>query len=289
MKKWEMPSTQFINTLSQIYHSDSTSFLLGLKHYFRWHWIRRFGHFPREIKFSNSKLWVDRPSGVAALIYFMDTYDYNNMNLIKIMLAKTKATFFDVGANIGSYTMIASEVTDALIYSFEPHPVAYSALIRNIHLNARTNINALQLALGEQEGELFITNNYELSINRILGSDESTTDSLKVNVRTLDSVCREYKTHPWIIKIDVEGYEDRVLRGFLGESGSTGLFIIENGQSPNIQEIARQMDLSGPWYFHFKRRCFSRHPQSRPEDPLYIRTELIDELAKDQYVFHTSR
>jgi FkbM family methyltransferase len=284
-----MPSTQFINTLSQIYHSESISFLLGLKQYFRWHWIRRFGHFPREIEFSNSKLWVDRPSGVAALIYSMNVYDYNNMNLIKIMLAKTKATFFDVGANIGSYTIIASEVPDALIYSFEPNPVAFSALIRNINLNARTNIHALQLALGEHEGELFITNNSESSINRILESTESTTNSLRVNVRTLNSVCREYRTHPWIIKIDVEGYEDRVLKGFLGESGETDLFIIENGQSPNIRDIMRQMDLSGPWFFHFKRRCFSRHPQSRAEDPIYIREEITTELLKAQIIFDDRR
>src|SRR5579863_4327451 len=44
--------------------------------------------------------------------------------------------FVDIGANIGSYTILASGVRRARTIAFEPDPVTFAALSRNIALNA---------------------------------------------------------------------------------------------------------------------------------------------------------
>lgn len=281
-----MGSIQFINTLQQILHSDSTPFLIGFFRHLKWQWIRWRGIFPIELTFSKSIISVQRPSGVAALINCMNIYDFNNMNLLRIALSNREAVFFDVGANIGSYSIFTSEIAGSVIFSFEPHPIAFNDLLINIERNNRRNITPLRIALGDQEGKIFISNNPEISINRILESSDADENNPQVILRTLDGICQEHGVHPFVVKIDVEGYEKRVLDGFRKESADTLVFIIENGQNTEIRKTMRGMGLQGPWYFHFTRKSFSPFPQKRPEDPIYIRKDFIREMEKLRMEFH---
>jgi hypothetical protein len=101
---------QFFNTLQQVRYSESVGTIQGVWRHLRWEIRKRFLGFPCELQVGNSTLYVERPNGVAALVNAMGEYDYNNMNLLRLLLSQEKSTFVDIGANIGSYTLIASEI-----------------------------------------------------------------------------------------------------------------------------------------------------------------------------------
>ena len=64
------------------------------------------------------------------------------MNFVQLMLANG-SLFVDVGANIGSYTFIASENSSATVNCLEPNPSAFLKLKRNVAQNARNNVTLI--------------------------------------------------------------------------------------------------------------------------------------------------
>ena len=66
--------------------------------------------------------------------------------------------FLDVGANVGTYTLIASGVRKARTIAFEPDPQSMTSLRRNIDLNGLNGRVVLeQAAVGTEEGEVEFT------------------------------------------------------------------------------------------------------------------------------------
>jgi FkbM family methyltransferase len=127
--------------------------------------------------------------------------------------------FFDVGANEGQTALNARRVfPHAEIFSFEPHPTTYSALISK--LAHRTNFSCLNLALGSQSGE-FEMFEYESSVLNSMVPDAHFavrfgTEGRRVPVQctTLDGFCSENSIDALdVLKIDTEGFELEVLRG----------------------------------------------------------------------------
>jgi FkbM family methyltransferase len=270
--------TQFFNTLQQIKCSESVATVRGVYRHLRWQVRRRFNGFPCELKVGNSTLYVERPNGVAALVNAMGEYDYNNMNLLRFLLSCGRSTFFDIGANIGSYTLIASEVADATVVSFEPHPTTFALLQQNVQRNARDNVVCLNLALSSEEGELRFTDDVESTINRVVLAEENGIGKLRVPCRRVDEVCRELKLIPEFVKIDVEGFEVAVLNGFGESAGAAKLIFIEGGERQEVQSWMENSGYTGPRYSFFNRRLFSTVKQRRPEDPVFIHNRFVSEL-----------
>ncbi len=129
-----MGAHQFVNTLSQIWNSDSTAFSPGAARHLTWQVRRLLRTLPGEVQISESRLAVPARSGVAALINCMGMYDYNNMHLLQFLLAHWGGVFVDVGANIGSYTLVASEIRRARVISIEANPRTFAILQQNIQL-----------------------------------------------------------------------------------------------------------------------------------------------------------
>jgi FkbM family methyltransferase len=270
--------TQFFNTLQQIKSSESVGTARGVYRHLQWQLRRQFKGFPCELKIGSSTLYVERPNGVAALVNAMGEYDFNNMSLLRMLLSRGKSTFLDIGANIGTYTLIASEVTEAIVVSFEPHPATFARLQENVRRNARENVVCLNLALSREEGELRLTDISESPINRVVSAEENGVGTLRVPCRRVDAVCRELNLTPDFAKIDVEGFEDAVLNG-LGEYARTAkLIFIEGGERQEVQSWMDNSGYTGPWYSVFKGKQFSTEKQRRPEDPVFIHRGFLSEL-----------
>lgn len=121
--------------------------------------------------------------------------------------------FVDVGANVGSYTILACAVRGATGYCFEPIPSTYYRLVRNIRLNEiETRVKALNVGISDKEGELLFTSGQN-STNHVVANGEMAADAIKVKVLPLDSVL--VGESPSLIKIDVEGFETLVINGLL--------------------------------------------------------------------------
>lgn len=120
--------------------------------------------------------------------------------------------FVDVGANIGTYTILASGGAGARSIAIEPVPATYNRLMDNVHLNNITaKVDALNIALGQQVGVLNFTSGMTSAVNHVVIKSEAKTKLICVPVNTLDNVLRGHT--PALIKIDVEGYETLVLAG----------------------------------------------------------------------------
>ena len=118
--------------------------------------------------------------------------------------------FVDVGANIGAYTILAGAVAGARVICFEPIPATFGRFCANVRINQLENrIKALNIGIGHETGVLSFTDDLD-TINHVLSPSETSTGK-EVQVRHLDSLLEA--ENPACIKIDVEGFETRVLEG----------------------------------------------------------------------------
>lgn len=124
-------------------------------------------------------------------------------------LVRENDLFVDVGANIGSYTILASAENGARTISIEPIPGTYLSLIDNINLNKISDkVKALNLGIASKKGQLRFTEKLD-SINHV--TNDSLIEGIDVEVLPLDTILKN--ENPILIKIDVEGYESEVING----------------------------------------------------------------------------
>ncbi len=117
--------------------------------------------------------------------------------------------FLDIGANRGSYTVLASGVCGATTTSFEPIPETFSKLRANVRINNLDDKVRLQnLGLGADPTELFFSCSLD-SANHIVDA-QSELPKVSVPVVRLDEIT---DIAPNLIKIDVEGFELSVFAG----------------------------------------------------------------------------
>lgn len=118
--------------------------------------------------------------------------------------------FVDIGANVGSYTILACSAIGAKGYCFEPVPSTYNRLMTNIRLNnLGERVTSLNLALGNTKGKIHFSSDQNC-MNHVIADNEVATNKITVDVSTLDE---EIRNTPFLIKIDVEGYETPALEG----------------------------------------------------------------------------
>ena len=125
-----------------------------------------------------------------------------------------KDVFVDIGANIGSYTVLAGSVVGANCISIEPIPSTFSYLLENVKLNKIENkVNCLNLGLGKDSGTLRFSTD-EDTMNHVVANTENCKSYIEVEVKRLDDVMGD--RIPTVIKIDVEGWEAHVIAGAQG-------------------------------------------------------------------------
>jgi FkbM family methyltransferase len=122
----------------------------------------------------------------------------------------------EVGANIGSLTIGLAKAAgpSGKVYAFEPQPACYSILHAQIALNQLSNIVAYPEAVGHERGRLWLPRvDYDAlgNFGGVALSQKQTIGSTAVNVVSLDECCAEVPCA--LLKIDVEGMEEHVIRG----------------------------------------------------------------------------
>lgn len=119
--------------------------------------------------------------------------------------------FIDVGANAGSYTILACSAIGAKGFAFEPVPSTYKRLVQNMRLNNLENmVICINKGIGSEQGSIAFTSGCDTS-NHALAPGEQSDNILSVEVSTLDIALDSES--PTLMKIDVEGYETQVLKG----------------------------------------------------------------------------
>jgi FkbM family methyltransferase len=148
--------------------------------------------------------------------------DYN-LEELDFLRAHTPqgGVFVDVGANVGTYALaLARHVgTSGKVIAIEPHPVTHGRLAFNRSASGLTQVSLVAAAAGPSDGELLIeTDGDNLGASHIV-SGERAGNAIKVpSLRLLRILDDAGVRRVDALKIDVEGFEDRVLTGFFQEA-----------------------------------------------------------------------
>ncbi len=119
--------------------------------------------------------------------------------------------FLDIGANVGSYTILACSVIGARGIAFEPVPSTYHRLIENMRLNhLDEKVKCINNGVGAQKESFIFTSDNDTT-NHVLASGEYCSKAVTVEMTSLDFALQGES--PVLIKIDVEGFETPVLEG----------------------------------------------------------------------------
>lgn len=115
--------------------------------------------------------------------------------------------FVDVGANVGSYTLLASGVCGATTIAFEAGEEAFAELRKNVEANSLDKrVSAIQAAVGHREGIIRFSTGRD-TMNSIVAAGGPGVD---VAMTTLSA---SVKAVPRLIKIDTEGFDADVVAG----------------------------------------------------------------------------
>ena len=138
-------------------------------------------------------------------------HEFEDMSFLLHILRKDDL-FLDVGANIGSYTVLAGAVRGAHCIAFEPIPTTYQYLQQNINLNGINHlVNVFNMGLGKSHERRRFSADLDTMNHAVPEHASFSSETTEVEVMPLDSALEN--RNPTLIKIDVEGYETNVIAG----------------------------------------------------------------------------
>jgi FkbM family methyltransferase len=141
--------------------------------------------------------------------FWLGGYEPQMQKLMASELRKG-ATFYDVGANVGFYSLLSSfRVDPGKVFAFEPWPSNIAYLYKHLQMNHVQNVEVLQLAISNEVGAA----NFQSERTGAMGRLDS-TGNVKVQVSTLDTLIHSGEiAPPDYIKMDIEGLEFKALLG----------------------------------------------------------------------------
>lgn len=141
---------------------------------------------------------------------WLGSYEIDKQLALKVCL-KPGQVFYDVGANVGYYSLLASRYvgTTGFVVAFEPLPRNIEYLSRHARMNRLTNLVIIPKALSDHSGR----DNFSYA-NDASSCHIAPEGNLEIMVTTLDKLLKEETIRPPnIIKVDIEGSEIDFLKG----------------------------------------------------------------------------
>ncbi len=169
------------------------------------------------------KLKTNQTSYLAQLIFWQgyENFEYTD---IFIRLIKKINVFYDIGANIGYYSILAGiKNSNIKVIGFEPASGPLFFYKENVRINGLKNITVEDIALSEKEGEITFyevkNNKYTYLEHNLSGESNAgskTTNRNFVPIKKKTTTLNNYVTdtnekYIDLIKIDTEGTEHFIL------------------------------------------------------------------------------
>lgn len=191
----------------------------------RYEWIQRIGPVLGELRPLLGRLpngcvvECDVRDEVARQIYFSGAYEGVEAFLFTRLL-RPGMTVLDVGANLGQYTLLASTAVGpgGSVHSFEPVPVNFARVSRNVLNNGLTNVTLNNAAAWHEATTLRFGLPADADANKgsfqvVTGGDNGTTSYAASAIRLDDYAAEQGLGRVDLIKMDIEGAECHALRG----------------------------------------------------------------------------
>jgi len=208
-------------------------------------------------------------------IYFFGSYEKRESRYLSKSI-KEDDICFDVGANIGYYTLLFSSC-HATCYSFEPHPRTFEMLRRNVALNKNLNANLYQSGISSDKTDRKLYHSSDTSGNNsfeIIGDSDNFTIAEN---ETIDIFCSENGiNYINFLKVDVEGHEMNVIQGALRmiKSGCIENIYIEHKGMIRIDGVTDVINDVYDWFL-FDRNNLRQVPSGAEGNILLIKKKFI--------------
>jgi len=126
---------------------------------------------------------------------------------------KNGGTFLDIGSNIGYYSLMAAKLGATKIIGVEPNPIVLDRFKANIKFNKFEKlIKTFQIGIGEKLSTLELRLSKSDMGSSSIVNTKLISDYIKIKVIPLENLLKkEDITKVDVLKIDIEGFEDRAL------------------------------------------------------------------------------
>ncbi len=166
-----------------------------------------------------ARLRADLREHVQRWIYFFGVYEEESVRWFRSAL-RPGMTVLDIGAHVGQYTLIASGDVgpSGRVHAFEPNPANFARLEANLALNGFAHATPHALAISDRSGEatLYVPPHDNTGESALHPCIEGMGETI-VRGATLDEWAPDADLgsppHIDVVKIDVQGFEEKVLRG----------------------------------------------------------------------------
>lgn len=216
---------------------SSVNRFAAFSRYLRWQVGTRLLAAPVLIPFAGAAHLVCARSMTGATgNFYCGLHEFGDMGFLLHVLRRDEL-FVDVGANVGTFSVLASSLVGARSIAIEPVPTTFESLRLNIAVNhLETLVEPHRVAVGATVGRIQFSVDRD-TVNSVVDETYS-GKSAEVPVVPLD-VLADGK-QPTLIKVDVEGFESQVLAGAVRtlQSRSVLAVLLES----NSQSISRTME-----------------------------------------------
>ncbi|MBK5214578.1 MAG: FkbM family methyltransferase [Flavobacteriaceae bacterium] len=159
---------------------------------------------------------------------------------------------FDIGANVGVFSLYASQIKRTQVYAFEPHPKNFKILLNNVSQNKITNIECFEFALGIDNEERTLVEGHNAGGHKFSykNASEVSKSASKVKCVTFASIQEKLNIAKIdFLKLDCEGAEGEIIKSL----GKEGLKLInkmaiefhDDNSILNHEEILEELNNSG--------------------------------------------
>jgi FkbM family methyltransferase len=208
-------------------------------------------------------------------------------------------TVIDIGANVGVYSKILSELVgpDGHVYSIEPFPPTFELLCYNVRKLHLDNVEPVNVAVSDSQGVVTIAIPYDSSgaethYRASIVTNPAVTSKIEAtNVQTITIDSRFLSESGTIsfIKCDVEGHEPACIKGatkFLAKSHAAWLIEVsgepddKNSGANNVFEILQDHGYFAWWYDGSK--LIKRQPGDKSTNYFFLKENHINILNKSE-------
>lgn len=255
-----------------------------LYNYLSWQIKSRLRQGPFVVPFvDKSRLLVDRHEhGTTANVY-VGLREFESMSLVFHAL-RPGDVFVDVGANVGTFSVLAAAVAGARVVAVEPVPSTARRLLENVRLNScddLVELHQVAAGAGRSRARMIIDAG---PINRVYdpkyAADHATAE---VDVCPLDDILSGRRAT--LVKIDVEGLELDVLQGaraLLESSDLLGVIVETNGSAEaygrsdlSVLELLSGYGFKTAAYDPWSRAVVETSEVNVRENTLFLRQSLL--------------
>ena len=188
-----------------------------MNEFFRW----IFKNYSFKIKYGLSQGM--RRAGALGLKYSIIPRKLTNEEIFLKNFNFQNMIVYDIGGYEGIYTIFFAKSvgSEGKVYVFEPNPLNYEIILKNLNLNDITNVELNQMAIGESHrSSQFVYPNISFGTGTLDKEiqqqiiNEKNYSLIEVNVESIDNLVINKKIlRPDFVKIDTEGLELEILRG----------------------------------------------------------------------------